>query len=105
MLITFRTPAHGDITMFGDVALELIRLMGHSGTVPGALAPEDVTDALEHLRTAMRAGKGAAPMPSAAEPDTEEEEAPVPLMHRALPLIELLEAAARDGEYVMWDAR
>jgi hypothetical protein len=105
VLITFRSPAHGDITMFGDVALELIRLMGHSGTVPGALAPEDVSDALERLRTALRSGKGEVPTPSAAEEDAEEEEVPVPLLHRALPLIELLEAAVRDGKYVMWDAR
>lgn len=105
MLITFRSPAHGDITMFGDVALELIRLMGHSGTVPGALAPEDVNGALERLRAALRSGKGAQPTPSAAEEETEQEEVPVPLLHRALPLIELLEAAVRHGEYVMWDAR
>jgi hypothetical protein len=105
VLITFRTPTHGDVTMFGDVALELIRLMGHSGTVPGALAPEDVSDALERLRTALRSGKGAEPTPSAAEEEAEEEEVPVPLLHRALPLIELLAAADRDGQYVMWDAR
>ncbi|MEA1053075.1 DUF1840 family protein, partial [Lamprobacter modestohalophilus] len=33
MLITFETKAHANITMFGDVAVTLIKLMGHSGAV------------------------------------------------------------------------
>ena len=37
MLVTFSCPAYADITMFGDVAVRLLQLMGHSGTVPGAL--------------------------------------------------------------------
>ncbi|HQU63324.1 MAG TPA: DUF1840 family protein, partial [Nitrosomonas sp.] len=36
MLVTFRTDV-GDITMFGDIALHMIKLMGHSETVPGAI--------------------------------------------------------------------
>ncbi len=108
MLVTFRTPAHGDISYFGEVAHTLLRLMGHSATVPGALAAEDVPAALENLRQALQAG-AQAPPPSAnrtgEEDEEDEEEAPVPLTHRALPLVELLEAAERSGEYVMWDKR
>jgi hypothetical protein len=37
MLITFSCSAYADITMFGDVAVRLLRLTGHSGTVPGAI--------------------------------------------------------------------
>ena len=37
MLVTFTTSAYANITMFGDVALHLLKLMGHSATVPGAL--------------------------------------------------------------------
>ena len=47
MLVTFSSPVSADITMFGDVALRLIKLMGHSGTIPGALAAEDVAPALQ----------------------------------------------------------
>ena len=34
MLVTFTTNAYADITMFGDVALAMLKMMGHSGTVP-----------------------------------------------------------------------
>ena len=42
MLVTFSSPAYADITMFGDVAVRLIKMMGHSGTIPSALLAEDV---------------------------------------------------------------
>jgi hypothetical protein len=31
MLVTFSCPAYANITMFGDVAVHLLELMGHSG--------------------------------------------------------------------------
>jgi hypothetical protein len=34
MLVTFSCPAYASITMFGDVAVRLLKLMGHSGTGP-----------------------------------------------------------------------
>ena len=42
MIVTFKTKPYADITMFGDVAIHLLKLMGHSGTVPGAIVAEDV---------------------------------------------------------------
>jgi hypothetical protein len=33
MLVTFTTDAYADITMFGDVALAMLKMMGHSATV------------------------------------------------------------------------
>lgn len=35
MLITFRCRSYANVTMFGDIALEMIKMMGHSGTVRG----------------------------------------------------------------------
>ena len=64
MLITFSTKAYADITMFGDVALHLIHLMGHSGSVPGAILAEDVPAALEKLKAALAARRpGPEPSP------------------------------------------
>ncbi len=97
MLVTFTTEAYADITMFGDVALKLIRMMGHSETVPGALRPEDVPVALGKLRAAIDSGV-AAPTNNAKD----EDKVHVSLAHRALPLIELLSAAARQEAYVSW---
>ena len=35
MLVTFTTDVHADITMFGEVGVAMLKMMGHSGTVPG----------------------------------------------------------------------
>jgi len=101
MLIHFRTKAHATITMFGDVGLALIKLMGHSGSVPGALLAEDIPPALERLRRAVAEHPDSHldPANSRARDDAPH----VSLAHRAQPLIELLEDAARDGEHVMWE--
>ncbi len=102
MLITFKTAAYADITMFGDVAKALIHLMGHSGTIPGAILAEDVPKALEKLRAAVTHNPDAPLNPHRDDDDDARSES-ISLSKRALPLIELLEAAARDEKNVMWD--
>ncbi len=52
MLVTFFCPAYANITMFGDVAVRLLKMMGHSGTVPSALLAENVPAALGRLEAA-----------------------------------------------------
>jgi hypothetical protein len=42
MLVTFKSRAHADVIMFGEVALKLIKLMGRRETVPSAIRPEDI---------------------------------------------------------------
>jgi len=98
MLLTFSSPAYANITMFGDVALHMLKLMGHSATVPGALLAEDIPAALQRLEAAVEADK------QSPEPQQSEEgEAAASLSHRALPLIELLKAALKANSNVMWD--
>ena len=53
MLVTFSCPAYADITEFGDIAVRLLKLMGHSGTIPGALLAEDVRPARERLEAGV----------------------------------------------------
>ncbi len=109
MIITFRSKAYADIMMFGDIAISLLKLMGHSGTVPGALLAEDVPMALEQLRKAVAAHKAVAHKATvddesdSAQDDDDSGERTVNLAHRALPLIELLAAAATAKCDVMWD--
>jgi hypothetical protein len=103
MLVTFTCPAYADITMFGDVAIRLLKLMGHSGTVPSALHAKDVQPSLEHLVAALEALEEP---PVQQQPASQDEDEPaVTLHHRALPLIELLKAAADAECSVMWDKR
>lgn len=101
MLITFSSKAYADITMFGDVAVQLIKMMGHSGTVPSALLAEDVPAALKSLEARIAAHEE--PPESMAKQGRDGDGPPVSLAHRALPLIELLKAAAKAENNVMWD--
>ncbi len=97
MLVTFTTKAYADITMFGDVAVAMLKMMGHSTTVPGAIVAEDVPAALSRITVAIEAVKASEP----AE-DKNADEPVVSMAHRALPLIDLLAAAAKANTYVMW---
>ena len=98
MLITFRTKANADITMLGDVAIALLKLMGQSGGVPGALIGADVPAALQNLKAGI-ATSGDEPAPRDAH---EDEEPPVTMRQRAFPLIGLLESAANANADVLW---
>jgi len=109
MLVTFSCSAHADITMFGEVAKELLELMGHSGTVPGALRAEDVGPALARLRAAVEAQEARVKEQQTSQDEEEDEddedEPAVPTHRRARPLISLLEAASAQGCDVMWEGR
>ena len=106
MLVTFRTKRYANITMFGDVAKQLLELLGHSGTIPSAIQAEDVPAALARLEAALEQRR-AADAADLAEADRRRDdyEAPrkVTLSQRAVPLLELLRAAAANKTDVMWD--
>lgn len=102
MLVTFTCKAYADITMFGDVALSMLKMMGHSGTVPGAILAEDVPAALDRLKHAVEAATAAQSRSESTPRDDDSDERPVSLAHRAFPLMELLAAAARENCDVMW---
>jgi hypothetical protein len=97
MLVTFTTKAYADITMFGDNALAMLKMMGHSASVPGAIRAEDVAHALSLLKIAIESERSAP-----ALNDKNEVEPVVSAVHRALPLIDLLSAAVKAKSYVSW---
>jgi|SRR5690606_13267208 len=102
MLVTFKTKAYANITMFGDVAVKLLRMMGHSGTVPSAILADDVPAALERLKSAVAEEKKAE---APEDPrDADDGEPRISIAKRALPLLELLEAAAQKHCDVMWES-
>ena len=118
MLVTFKTSAYSDITMFGTAATSLLKMMGQSGNVPGAIMAEDIPAALEKLKKALAEqsdehmapadepteGAGLlAPDETGQVPMESDEVKPVTLSTRANPLIKLLEAAHESGESVIWD--
>ena len=98
MLVTFTTKAYANITMFGDVAVTLLKMMGHSGTVPGAILATDVPAALSRLTAAIYKTRT-----ETSVDDDEEDETQVSLSTRALPLVDLLTAAVQQNCDVMWE--
>ncbi|MEO7465211.1 MAG: DUF1840 domain-containing protein [Nitrosospira sp.] len=104
MLITFKSEAYADITMFGDVAQRLLKMMGHSGTIPGAILAKDVPAVLDRLKRAIDTEKSVASAPPPENiPDKDVDDQAVSLAYRALPLIELFTAAAGKKCDVMWE--
>ncbi len=113
MLVTFKTKAHADITMFGNVAIELLKLAGMTGNVPTAILADDVPDKLATLERALGAHQAAlgdsAPASSearhASDPHDEPSQPPVSLRTRALPVLELLRAAVAEHTDVVVAAK
>ena len=106
MIVKFSTRA-GALTMHGDAAVALLRAMGHSGTVPGAILAADLPAALVSLRRALESQAQVLPVPpdrAAADDDEQEErEPPVTLAMRAVPLIDMIETAIARGSDLMWE--
>lgn len=96
MFVTFHTNSYEDITYFADVAKRLLSLMGHSGTIPGAIKSKDLPDALERLQSGLRDEK------NKVQKD-DEEETEISLGKRAIPLISLLQAAIKNDNDILWD--
>ena len=107
MIVKFSTRA-GALTMHGEAAVALLRAMGHSGTVPGAILAPDLPAALASQRKALEtlAAQASPAPPAASEDDAEELEnapPPVTLRMRAVPLIDMIETAIARGSDLMWE--
>jgi hypothetical protein len=56
---------NGQLTMFGNAATALLKLLGHSGSIPGAILTVDLPAALAQLRAGLeRDGDTPAPEPA-----------------------------------------
>jgi len=96
MLVKFESEV-GSVTMFGDIAVTLLKMMGHSGTVPSALLAKDIPAAAGQLKSAL-----AITADSDATPGEEGEGSRVSLRKRAFPLVELMDRAAARGVDITW---
>ena len=102
MLVKFTSPAGASVSMYEKDAVALLKMMGHSGTVPSAIRAEDIPAALQQLDTALHADS-----PTTTEKASEDGEAgensKVSTNVRAYPLIQLLKAGAAKQKAVMWE--
>jgi hypothetical protein len=105
MLIRFSSVKTESITMFGNVAVQLIKMLGASGGVPGGLSAEDIPAALQRLREQLQIQPAATIEASDVAPNKHEKdrEQPIALSTRAGPLISLLERASAAKVPVMWE--
>jgi Domain of unknown function (DUF1840) len=101
MLVTFECKAYANITYFGDIAKQLLSMMGQSGTIPSAILADDVPKALAKLQQALEQ-HAAAKAAVINKDEDNQKETPVQITTRALPLIELLNAAVKKKCDVMW---
>ncbi|MDA0821073.1 MAG: DUF1840 domain-containing protein [Proteobacteria bacterium] len=101
MPITFKSKHSPNILMLETAALQMLKMMGRNGSVPSALSADDVPAALERLREQIELHAGQSNRSD--EDDEREHDRGVSVAHRALPLINMLVAAAEHGDHVIWD--
>jgi Domain of unknown function (DUF1840) len=114
MLVRFKSAATETITMFGTDAVQLLKLMGATGRIPGGLNEEDTQFAMSRLESAMEEMKAQSNADTAVRRADNEDWAsdedkdlhrspPVPLETRAVPLLSLLKRAAAAKVPVTWE--
>lgn len=104
MLIRFKSEV-GGFVMFGDVAVKLLRMTGHSGTVPGAIGADDVAASLARLEKQLAAQSAETHAVSDEQERGQvdgESEPVVSLAQRAFPMIELMRRAAAEPCAIQW---
>jgi len=99
MLVTFKSKSYADITMLGDAGLIFLKFMDFGTRTPGGLSKKDVGTALTNLRRELDK------LPKADDVDDDDADGKprVSLHTRAIPLIELLEAAKAAENEVRWE--
>ena len=109
MLVKFSTRC-GQLLMQGEPAVRLVRLGGHSGTVPSAVLAADLPGFAARLRAGLELhGDELSPAPRAAKPgrtedeDDEPRERSIKLRLRAVPLLDMLDTAIRQQSDLLWE--
>lgn len=110
MLIKFDSSVSGEMLMLADAAKRLLQIMGKECTARGVITKEQIPDALERLRRAVKEEKSGHEQAGVADngyPALDDEtatEPPVGLARRAFPFIEMLEWTLREEGFVLWEA-
>lgn len=111
MLVRFSSTKTEPLIMYGDIAVQLIKMMGASGSVPGAITAEDIPAAVRRLRQQLQAYAEVQPSPAQREDQDDdgdenaENKVVIGLATRAVPLLDLLERAAAGNAALMWEAQ
>ena len=83
--------------MLDKVGNEMLEMMNFGNRIPGAINAEDLPTARDNLLTALDA------LPEPDDDSAEENDPPISLRTRALPLLQLIEATIKEEEYLRWE--
>lgn len=105
MLIVFKSKASADVIMFGDVAEQMLHVMGKQASREGIITVDQLPAAIERLKRAalhdkLEQVRAEAPTHERAPGGGRREY--VSLAVRAVPLLELLEHSLRAKQPVLW---
>jgi hypothetical protein len=103
VLIKFESKDGPSVLMFDDIAVTLLKKMGMSGDVPGAVLAKDLPAVLTRLKGALSSEEDLDADDVATLPHDEPITERIRLATRAQPLVELLSIAEERGGDVMWD--
>ncbi|MBS0357159.1 MAG: DUF1840 domain-containing protein [Proteobacteria bacterium] len=105
MLIIFKSPASGDVIMFGKNGKEMLEVLGKDkDDAKGIFTVEQLPAAIDTLKAAIADDKA---RQAGKDDDEDEQEAKpggggVSFFQRAVPLLELLERSLKDKVPVTW---
>ena len=106
MPITFTTKSYADITMLNDTGEVMLELMDFGSLMPGAIAANDVPQALINLQKNLADKSDQKDQEEGGNEDENEDEedqtSPVSMTTRAMPLLELLKSAVNNDNNVSW---
>lgn len=109
MIIKFAT-RNGHLLMQAEPAVTLVKLGGHSGTVPSAVLAADLPAFAAKLRAGLEQhGDELSPPPPPAtsghddDEDEEPRERPIKLRLRAVPLLDMIDTAIRQTSDLLWE--
>lgn len=93
--------------MHGDAAVALLKGMGHSGTVPGAILAADLPESLALLQRMLETSGDSTDAPPPPPPRSDEEERErepvITLKTRAVPLLDMIRTAIARNSDLMWE--
>ena len=108
MLVKFSSTSGQSLSMFEDQAKKMLRAMDMTGNIPGAINPEDLQTALDHLEQSIQKEAASEKPPEFGNEVFDDERKAienqiVSATARAFPLIELLKLSIKQQNAVMWE--
>ncbi len=99
MLITFSSDAYENITFTGDIALDMLRIMGCNNLPSGVIKAENVSSTLSQLKASLASVNSKSSNQQNVNYDDNKS---ISLENRAYTLIAMLEASKKMNCKVTW---